>query len=43
MEGGSVELGHVISLAHPSKDVEIFYTTDGSQPSVESPNTKVII
>uniref|UniRef100_A0A7M5XG39 GH29D-like beta-sandwich domain-containing protein n=2 Tax=Clytia hemisphaerica TaxID=252671 RepID=A0A7M5XG39_9CNID len=40
MEGGSVELGHVISLSHPSKDVEILYTTDGTQPNVASPNTK---
>ena len=43
MAGGSVELGHVISLGHPNKsrDLEIFYTTDGTQPSLDSPSTKV--
>ena len=43
MAGGSVELGHVISLVHSNKtrDVEIFYTTDGTQPSLDSSSTKV--
>ena len=43
MAGGSVELGHVISLVHPNKsrDIEIFYTTDGTQPTLGSPSTKV--
>ena len=44
MAGGSVELGHVISLHHPNDqgdEVDIFYTTDGTQPSSDSPTTKV--
>lgn len=43
MAGGSVELGHVISLVHSNKtrDVEIFYTTDGTQPTLDSSSTKV--
>lgn len=38
--GGKVREGHTVFLSDEAKDVEVYYTTDGSTPIIGESNTK---